>query len=167
MAGLSALLSSLYSGRRIVYLPPFEPEAWVSTAIAPRHHSCHGRAHDAGAPARCPRGRGTGVPTLRNLSYGGGRVPTELVERGITALPLVNFVNAYGLTETSSTIAMLTPDDHRAALGSDDPVVRARLASLGRPLPNVEVEIRDPDVVAVPVGTAGEIWVRGEQVASE
>ena len=35
--------------------------------------------------------------------------------------PAADFVNAYGLTETSSTIAVLGPDDHRAALGSDDP----------------------------------------------
>ncbi|HRY23301.1 MAG TPA: hypothetical protein P5558_02950, partial [Geminicoccaceae bacterium] len=48
----------------------------------------------------------------------------------------------YGLTETSSTIALLGSDDHREAFASDDPAVRGRLASVGRPLPSVEVSIR-------------------------
>jgi acyl-CoA synthetase (AMP-forming)/AMP-acid ligase II len=167
VAGVSAVLSSLYSGRRIVYLPAFEPEAWVSAALD------QGITHAMVVPTMLGRllaaleARGGGVPTLRHLSYGGGRMPTELVERAMAALPQVDFVNAYGLTETSSTIAMLTPDDHRAALGSDDPAVRARLASVGRPLPTLEVEIRDPEGVVVAAGITGEIWVRGDQVAGE
>jgi acyl-CoA synthetase (AMP-forming)/AMP-acid ligase II len=104
---------------------------------------------------------------LRHLSYGGGRMPLELVERTMHVLPHVDLVNAYGLTETSSTIAMLTPDDHREAFASDDPAVRARLASVGRPLPTLEVEVRGADEVALPAGEKGEIWVRGEQVAGE
>ncbi len=82
-------------------------------------------------------------------------------------LPQVDLVNAYGLTETSSTIAMLTPDDHREAFASDDPAVRARLGSVGRPLPTLEVEVRGEDDVVVVTGEKGEIWVRGEQVAGE
>jgi acyl-CoA synthetase (AMP-forming)/AMP-acid ligase II len=48
-----------------------------------------------------------------------------------------------GLTETSSTICLLGPEDHRAAMTSEDADVRARLGSVGRPLPAVEVQIRD------------------------
>ncbi len=48
-------------------------------------------------------------------------------------VPHVNFVNAYGLTETSSTISVLTPDDHRDGIAGDDPVVRARLDLSGVP----------------------------------
>jgi acyl-CoA synthetase (AMP-forming)/AMP-acid ligase II len=167
VAGVSAVLSSLYSGRRLVYLPAFEPEAWVSAALD------QGITHAMVVPTMLARllaaleSRGGGIPTLRHLSYGGGRMPTELVERAMATLPGVDFVNAYGLTETSSTIAMLTPDDHRAARASDDPAVRARLASVGRPLPTLEVEIRDPDGAVVAPGTSGEIWVRGDQVAGE
>ena len=60
-------------------------------------------------------------------------------------LPHVGFVNAYGLTETSSTIAVLGPEDHRDAFGSDDPLVARRLGSVGRPVPSVEVQIRADD----------------------
>src|SRR3546814_2196613 len=86
---------------------------------------------------------GGGLPSLRALSYGGGPMPVAVIERAIALLPDVGFVNAYGLTETSSTIALLGPDDHREAFASDDPAVRGRLGSVGRPLPRVEVTIRD------------------------
>jgi acyl-CoA synthetase (AMP-forming)/AMP-acid ligase II len=83
-------------------------------------------------------------------------MPMQVVERALTLLPGVDLVNAYGLTETSSTISVLGPDDHLMAFYSDDPAARARLGSVGKPLPGVEVEIRD-----------GIIWVRGEQVSGE
>jgi acyl-CoA synthetase (AMP-forming)/AMP-acid ligase II len=110
---------------------------------------------------------GEGLPTLRALSYGGGPMPVPVIERAMGLLPEVGYVNAYGLTETSSTIALLGPDDHRAAIASDDPEVRARLGSVGQPLPSVEVTIRDPLGNELPTGERGEIWVRGEQVSGE
>ena len=79
----------------------------------------------------------------------------------------MGLVNAYGLTETSSTIALLGPDDHREAMASSDPAVRARLGSVGRPLPGIEVEIRDDLDTVLPVGEVGLMFVRGEQVAGE
>lgn len=107
------------------------------------------------------------LPALAHLSYGGGRMPVPVIGRAMDMLPHVGFVNAYGLTETSSTVAVLNPEDHRVAHASDDPVVRARLGSVGRPLPTLELEIRDPMGVALPQGETGEICVRGEQIAGE
>jgi acyl-CoA synthetase (AMP-forming)/AMP-acid ligase II len=93
----------------------------------------------------------------------------------VRSWPHVDFVNAYGLTETSSTIAVPGPDDHRTAIAGDDPVVRARLSSAGQVVPSIELQIRDeegiapaeiedsllahPDVVdAVVVGIPDEEW---------
>jgi acyl-CoA synthetase (AMP-forming)/AMP-acid ligase II len=111
--------------------------------------------------------RGQTLPSLRALSYGGGRMPLAVIERAMRLLPQVGFVNAYGLTETSSTIAILDPEDHRHAFRSTDPAVRRRLGSVGRPLPALELEIRDPNGECLPSGASGEIWVRGEQVSGE
>jgi acyl-CoA synthetase (AMP-forming)/AMP-acid ligase II len=94
-------------------------------------------------------------------------MPPDLVERALTALPGVSFVNGYGLTETSSTITLLSPQDHRAALASADPAVRRRLGSVGRPLPHIELEVRDEAGRPVPAGTRGEVWVRGDHIAGE
>ncbi len=167
IAGISAVLSGIYSGRRIVYLAAFTPEEWVDAAAAEQI------THAMVVPTMLGRildvleARGEGLPALRALSYGGGRMPEAVIARALKLLPHVDFVNAYGLTETSSTISVLGPDDHREALSSEDPDVRRRLGSVGRPLPALELEIRDPDGNVVAPGVSGEVYVRGEQVAGE
>lgn len=168
IAGISAVLTGTYCGRRIVYLHAFAPDAWVQIAHVEKI------THAMVVPTMLGRildhieKTGIALPHLRALSYGGGRMPQSVIERAVALLPQVDFVNAYGLTETSSTISVLGPEDHRAAIASDDPVVRRRLGSVGRPLPSLELEIRGPDGVTVmPAGQSGEVYVRGEQVAGE
>src|SRR5262245_20261277 len=113
-------------------------------------------------------GEGTAdIPSLRAVSYGGGKMPLPVIERAMRLFPGTDFTNAYGLTETSSTITVLGPDDHRSAAGSADPDVRRRLASVGRALPSVELEIRDDEGRCLASGERGEIYVRGEQVSGE
>jgi acyl-CoA synthetase (AMP-forming)/AMP-acid ligase II len=80
-------------------------------------------------------------------------MPAPVLERALELLPDVDFVNAYGLTETSSTVAVLGPQDHRDAISSQDPAIRRRLESCGRAVPGVEFRIVD-----------GEVWIRGDQV---
>ena len=167
IAGISAVLSSLYVGRRIFYLSAFDPATWVRMVEQERI------THAMVVPTMLGRilgvmsETGASLSSLRHLSYGGGRMPPELIERAMAALPGVNFVNAYGLTETSSTIAVLTPEHHREAMASADPGIRARLGSVGRPLATVELEIRGPAGELLAAGERGEIYVRGEQVAGE
>jgi acyl-CoA synthetase (AMP-forming)/AMP-acid ligase II len=167
IAGIAAVLSSLYAGRRIIYLPAFDPDEWVRTAVDEKVTHAMVVPTMLGRILQSIEDAGAELNDLRHLSYGGGRMPLELVERTLRDLPEVDLVNAYGLTETSSTIAMLTPDDNREAFASPDPSVRARLGSVGRPLPSLEVEVRGENEVALPSGEKGEIWVRGEQVAGE
>ncbi len=167
IAGISAVLTGVYGGRRTVHLPTFTPEGWVELAAAEKV------THAMLVPTMLGRildileARGESLPALRALSYGGGRMPQPVIERAMRLLPQVAFVNAYGLTETSSTIAMLGPDDHREAMSSADEAVRKRLGSVGRPLPSLEVEIRGPGGEVLPPNRSGEIYVRGEQVSGE
>lgn len=89
------------------------------------------------------------------------------MERALRIFPQAGFVNAYGLTETASSIAVLGPDDHWQASVSDDPAVRDRLGSVGRALPGIEIQIRtDDDKPALP-GETGLVFVRGEQISGE
>lgn len=167
IAGISAILTAAYGGRRIVYLPAFTAEEWV--AVAAREDITHAMV----VPTMLDRildvlaQTGETLPRLRALSYGGGKMPEPVIARALAMLPHVAFVNAYGLTETSSTIALLGAEDHRAAFASDDPLVRRRIASVGRPLPGVELEIRRQDGTCCAPGEQGEIHVRGEQVSGE
>ena len=113
-------------------------------------------------------GEGTAdVPTLRTLSYGGAKVSQRVLFEALDKFPTTGFVNAYGLTETASTIAVLGPDDHRAAIQSDDPAIRRRISSAGQVLPMVEIELRDELDHPVAQGDTGLIFVRGEQISGE
>ena len=168
IAGVAAMLSSVYAGRRIVQLPRFDPHAWIDTVEA------EGITHAMVVPTMLTRivdaldqRGGEPILGLQALSYGGGKMPRPVIERALELFPITNFVNAYGLTETSSTIALLGPDEHRIAQYSDDPAEQARLASVGRALPGVEVVVRDDAGNDLPIGEVGEIFVRGEQVAGE
>ncbi len=167
VAGVANMLSNLFAGRRLVYLRSFDAPSWLAT-VRSEHIS-----HAMVVPTMLARivdalgGAGADAPSLRSLSYGGAKVSERVLLRALASFPDTGFVNAYGLTETASTIAVLGPDDHRDAITSPDPVVRRRLASAGRVLPMVEVEIRDEIDEPVPVGSVGMIYLRGEQISGE
>ena len=167
IAGISAVLTGVYSGRRIVHLDAFTPQTWVDVAAGEEI------THAMVVPTMLGRildvleARGESLPAMKAISYGGGRMPLPVIERALNLLPHVDFANAYGLTETSSTISILGPDDHRMAIYSDDPATQRRLGSVGRPLPSLEVEIRGPEGEVLGPNQSGEIYVRGEQVSGE
>jgi long-chain acyl-CoA synthetase len=169
IAGVAGLLSSIYAGRKMVFLPNFDAHEWIRLTNAERITNAFvvptmlQRIVDA-----LDAGDGAGVsPTLRAVAYGGGKCPLSVIERAMVLFKGVDFTNAYGLTETSSTICLLAPDDHRAAAGSDRPEIRRRLGSVGRPLPSIELEVRDDHGHPVTPGVPGLIFVRGGQVAGE
>jgi len=172
IAGVAGLLTGLVSGRRQVQLVTADPAAWLETAQAQRI------THAMVVPTVLARvldrldatgrtGTEAALPALRHLSYGGGRMPRPLIERALAALPHVGFVNGYGLTETTSSVAVLSPEDHRIAFTATDPAVRHRLESVGRPLPTVEIEVRTETGERAAPGVRGEVVVRGPQVSGE
>ncbi len=168
IAGIAALLSSIYAQRRIVLLPAFDPDDWLELAAAERATNAFVvPTMLARIIARMDAGVSADLKALKAMAYGGGRMPLELIVRALELFPQTGFTNAYGLTETSSTIALLGPEEHRAAHRAADPLVRGRLGSVGRPLPTVEIEIRDESGRKLPHGERGEIYVRGEQVSGE
>ena len=168
IAGVANLLSNIYAARRLVYLDGFTPQSWLTAA---REQAVTQAMVVPTMLARIVQALGdapdAGLPSLRSLAYGGSRMPVPVVARALQLFPSTDFVNAYGLTETSSTIAVLGPDDHRAAVASDDPADRARLGSAGRIIPGVEAEVRSFDGDVLGADETGELWVRGEQVSGE
>jgi long-chain acyl-CoA synthetase len=165
IAGVSAALSNLYAGRKMVYLPSFDAQEWVRLINAEHVTTATVVPTMLDRIVAVLEAGGHELPSLRNLAYGGSKVGLPLVRRALQLLPDVGFVNAYGLTETSSTIAVLTPDDHRSAQSASDPAVTKRLGSVGRPVSGIELEIRDEDGTVLGPGETGELFVRGEQVS--
>ena len=167
IAGMANMLSNTFAGRRLVYLRAFDPSVWLETVRRQRI------THAMVVPTMLARivdslnGELAAVPTLRSLSYGGAKISERVLRDALRLFPTTGFVNAYGLTETASTIAVLGPEAHRAAVESDDPHIRRRLSSAGQVLPMVEIEIRGDDDMPVAVGESGIIYLRGEQISGE
>jgi long-chain acyl-CoA synthetase len=97
----------------------------------------------------------TDLSSLTSLTYGAAPATPELIRRAIEALPGVALTNTFGQTETMGSITALPPGDHPPE----------RLASVGKPLPGVEIRIVHPATgEEVPQGTVGELWVRSDVV---
>ena len=168
VAGLMNVLTNFYAGRRVVYLAAFSAQDWLETVRQERvSHALVVPTMLARIVSETPDGDKADAPSLRSLAYGGARTPRVVVERALQIFPNTGFVNAYGLTETSSSIAVLGPEDHRQALAADDATGRDRLGSVGRALPGIEIEIRTEDDEPVPAGETGLVFVRGGQIAGE
>jgi len=166
ISAISNVLTNVYAGRRFIALEPFSPHRWVE--LVRQQEITNAMV----VPTMLARIMDTpeldlSVPSLRALAYGGAKMPLRVIERALTEWPQVDFVNAYGLTETSSTITVLGPDEHRQSARASDPEHRARLASAGLPVPGIEIEVRDESGASAPPGVSGRIWVRGDQVSAE
>jgi acyl-CoA synthetase (AMP-forming)/AMP-acid ligase II len=165
IAGVNAAMSNLYAGRKMVYLTNFDARGWVGLVADEQVTTATVVPTMLDRIVTVLEQEPVELPSLRNLAYGGSKVPLPLVRRALDRLPHVGFVNAYGLTETSSTVAVLTPDDHREFHGHPDELVASRLGSVGQPVPGIEVQIRAEDGTVLDTDETGELFVRGEQVS--
>jgi acyl-CoA synthetase (AMP-forming)/AMP-acid ligase II len=108
----------------------------------------------------------TDLTSLENLSYGGAPMPFPVVRRAVESFPpSCGFVNAFGQTETTSTLTVLGPEDHRLCgdAAADEERLR-RLRSIGKPLPDVEIKVVDEEGGELGPNETGEILVRTPRV---
>ncbi len=162
IAGVTNVMTSLFTGRKLVILRQFEARQWLEAVE--REQVTHAFVVPTMVKQLIdhPDFHRYDLSSLQNLSYGGAAMPFPVIRRAIEMFPKsVGFVNAFGQTETTSTLTILGPEDHRLD-GSPEEVERKlrRLRSIGRPLPDVEVRVVDESGRDVAQGTVGEIWVR-------
>ena len=86
----------------------------------------------------------------------------EWIKKALDGFNGVEIVQAYGLTESSPILTILPMADHQAAIDNSD---TARLRSVGRPIPGIEMNIIDDSGAVLSADQAGEIVVRGANVA--
>jgi len=96
------------------------------------------------------------LSSLRTIGNGGGPTPPELLRRMQRDLRCALPAIGYGLTESSALATIINGSDWLA-----------HPASVGRPLPTVELEIRDPEGCVLPEGSEGEIYIRSPLVMLE
>jgi acyl-CoA synthetase (AMP-forming)/AMP-acid ligase II len=99
---------------------------------------------------------------LRLINYGASPIAEQTLRRAIEVFKC-DFVQGYGMTETTTILTCLLPADHRRAL-TEKPGL---LLSAGQPIVGTEIRIVDADDTPVPNGTTGEIVARGPQLMQE
>ena len=166
VAGMPAMLAGVYGGRTLVLMRQFEVKEWMKTIQDER------------------ASRAMLVPTmlkwviddndfhtfdlssLRVITYGAAPMPFEVIKKAIQELPWVRFINAFGQTETASTITTLGPEDHTLE-GTDEEIdkkLKRLTSSIGRPLPDVKVKIVDEKGNPLPPNEVGEVLAKGPRI---
>lgn len=95
-------------------------------------------------------------------------MPFEVIKKAIEVLPNVRFINAFGQTETSSTITTLGPEDHVITGTPEEKEKKLKRleSSIGRPMPDVEMKVIDAEGNDLPPGEIGEFVARGPRIMS-
>ena len=102
------------------------------------------------------------LSSLRQVLYGSSPMAVEWIRKMSDHFKDVDFVQAYGLTETSPILTLLHAAEHERAIatGQDD-----LLKSVGRQIPGVDLMIVDSEGRELPEGRPGEVIVRGPNVS--
>jgi long-chain acyl-CoA synthetase len=161
IAGATNVMTTMFTGRKLVVLRQFDAGEWLA-AVA-RERVTHAFVVPTMMKQLIDHARFADydLSSLQNLSYGGAAMPFPVIRRAIEVFPRgVGFVNAFGQTETTSTLTVLGPEDHRLD-GTPQEVERClkRLVSIGKPLPDVQVKVVDDDGNGCAAGEVGELWV--------
>ena len=145
VAGIANLIACTWVGAEQVLLPRFDAAAVLETIERERI------THTVLVPTMlamlldAPGADAADLSSLRHVQYAASPISAELQARVLDRLPDCDVAQFYGMTEAAPTVTHLTPEDHRH--GGE------RLGSVGRPVPGVEIDIRD-----------GELWIRGPNV---
>jgi long-chain acyl-CoA synthetase len=166
IAGMQAMLAAVYGGRTLVLMRQFETEKWLQMVQSEKVTRAMLVPTMLKWVVEHPDFKKYDLSNLKVITYGAASMPAGVIKKAIALLPGVQFINAFGQTETASTITILGPADHIIE-GSDEEKQKKlfRLScSIGRPLPDVEVKIVDDNGDALPPRQVGEIIARGQRV---
>ena len=103
---------------------------------------------------------GADLDRLKTVIYGGAPMYLADLEDALAVFG-PRLAQIYGQGETPMTITALSKADHA---DREHPRWRERMASVGFPRTDVEVQVVDEDGRGLPVGEVGEVVVRGDVV---
>jgi len=166
VAGIQAMMAAVYGGRTMVIMRQFEVNEWLQTAHRERISRAIMIPTMLKRTIDHPDFAKYDMSSLKVLTYGAAPMPYEVIKKAIELMPWVKFINAFGQTETASTITALGPEDHviEGTEAEQEKKLKRLTSSIGRPLPDVEVKIVDDEGREVARGETGTIMARGPRV---
>jgi len=153
VAGIQAMMAAIYGGRTLVMERQFEAKEWMELVEKEKatrammvptmlkqllDHPDFGK-HD--------------LSSLKVITYGAAPMPLEVIKQALEVFPGVSFINAFGQTETASTITALNPEDHVISGTEEEKAKKLkRLASIGKPMSDIEMKVVDEEGRELPSG---------------
>jgi len=168
VAGIQAMLAAIYGGRTLVIMRQFEVNEWMK-AVQQEHAT---RAMLVPTMLKQvidnPDFSKYDLSSLHVITYGASPMPFEVITKAMKMLPWVRFINAFGQTETASTITALGPEDHIIEGTEEEKQKKLKRlgSSIGKPLPDVEVKILGENGETLPPGEIGDIVAKGPRIMS-
>jgi long-chain acyl-CoA synthetase len=150
ISGASAmLLGALTSGGKIVIMDRWNPADALALIARERITMLQGPPSIFWDVLACPELAGADISSLTNVGIGGQATPPNLLKELRKAFPKASPGGGFGQTETNGAIASGTGEEYMT-----NPTAGGRI------LPGVEVRIIDDEGNDLPLGSAGEIWVK-------
>ena len=168
VAGIQALMAGIYGGRTIALMRQFDDKDWFETVQREKATRVMVVPTMLKRIVEFPDFGKYDLSSIRVITYGAAACPYEVLRKTIECFPGRALINAFGGTETSSTIAALRAED-QIITGKETEAEREkklkRLASsIGLPTEDVEIQIRGDDGNELPPGEIGEVVVKGPRI---
>lgn len=165
VAGIQAMMAAIYGGRTLIMQRQFEAKSWMELVEKEKANRAMMVPTMLKQLMDNPDFGKHDLSSLKVITYGAAPMPLEVIKKALEVFPGASFINAFGQTETASTITMLSPEDHHiTGTGPEMEKKLKRLTSIGKPMPDVEMKVVDENGKELPTGQIGEIVARGPRV---
>ena len=157
IGGAGSMVAGIYSGQHTLLHRAFDPvellddiEQYPVTSVFMVPAMIMAVLHVPGVEQR-------DFSRLEQIFYGASPISETVLRRAMDVFQC-DFIQMYGMTETTGTVVNLSAEDHRRALAGKTELLR----SCGRPSVGAQVRVMDPRGNEVAVGDVGEIWLKSE-----
>ena len=155
IGGAASILLRIFGGVHILLHKSFNPEHVISDI------ENHTIANIFMVPAmimailNIPGIENRDFSKLSQIFYGASPISESVLRRAMTVFKC-EFIQLYGMTETTGAATNLSAADHRKAVSGHPEILR----SCGRPSLGIDIKIMDFDGQEVSTGEIGEIWIK-------
>ncbi|MBP1707000.1 MAG: long-chain-fatty-acid--CoA ligase, partial [Chloroflexi bacterium] len=109
IAGIQAMMSAIYGSRTLVMQRQFEAKAWMELVEKEKVNRAMMVPTMLKQLLDHPDFLKHDLSSLKVITYGAAPMPLSVMKKALEVFPGVGFINAFGQTETASTITMLSP----------------------------------------------------------
>ena len=159
IGGVGGLIISINCGQHMILHQEFNPKAVVDDLHRYGVKGIFMVPAMIAAVLNVPSIESKPFTELEQIYYGAAPISESLLKKAMQVFG-ADFVQMYGMTETTGTISTLSAEDHKRAISGKPELLR----SCGRPSAGAKMKIIDTDGNELPVGEVGEFCIKADCV---